>query len=137
MSNDNRITEVKSVQGEPGLRRRFFSFKATQIILLIFSTLEVLIALRIMLKLIGANPENLLVAMIYGFTSLFLIPFVGLIVSPTIDGMVLEISSMVAIVIYALAAVAFEKLIWVIFSRPRSKVVTVTDTTTSEHHTPL
>jgi hypothetical protein len=49
--------------------------------------------------------------------------------------MVLEISSMVAIVIYALAAVAFEKLIWVIFSRPRTPVATITETTTSEKNT--
>jgi hypothetical protein len=135
MVNDSRITEVKSIQKEPGLRRRFFSFKATQIILLMFSTLEVLIALRIMLKLIGSNPGNLLVAVIYSFTSPFLIPFAGLIKSPTINGMMLEISSMVAIVIYALAAVAFEKLIWVIFSRPRTPVTTITETTTSERNT--
>jgi hypothetical protein len=134
MSNNSQITEVKSVQWKAGLGQRFFKFKATQIILLSFSILEVLIALRIMLKLIGANPENPLVALIYGFTSLFLIPFIGLVNSPTIVGMELEISSMVAIVIYALAAVAFEKLIWVIFSRPRTPVVTDTETTTSENH---
>lgn len=135
MSNESEITEVKSVRREAGLSQRFFSFKATQIILLSFSVLEALIALRIILKLIGANPGNPLVALIYGVTSLFLIPFVGLVNSPTIDGMVLEISSMFAIVIYALIAVAFEKLIWLLSSRPRSPVTSITETTTSESHT--
>ena len=89
MSNDSRITVVRSVQREPGQGRRFFSFKATQIILLISGILEALIALRILLKLIGANPDSPLVALVYGFTSLFLIPFVGLIGSPTAGSMVL------------------------------------------------
>ena len=134
MSNDGGMAEVKSLQREPGQGRRFFSFKATQIILLISGILEALIALRILLKLIGANPDSPLVALVYGFTSLFLIPFVGLIGSPTAGSMVLEISSMVAIVVYALIAVGFEKLIWVIFSRPVS-MAGVTQTTTSEQHT--
>ena len=135
MSNDSRISEVKSIQREPGLGRRFFSFKATQIILLSFSILEAMIVLRIILKLIGANPDSPIVALIYGFTYLFLFPFTGLIGSPKTAGMVLEISSMFALVVYALTAVAFEKLIWVIFSRPRDSVAGVTETTTSEHHT--
>ena len=114
MSNESEITEVKSVRREAGQSQRFFSFKATQIILLSFSMLEALIALRVIPKLIRANPGNPLVALIYGITALFLIPFVSLVNSPTTDGMILETSSMFAIVIYALIAVAFEKLIWLL-----------------------
>jgi hypothetical protein len=73
--------------------------------------------------------------LIYGFTSFFLIPFVGLISSPKPGGILLEIYSLFAIFIYSLTAIALEKLIWVIFSRPRGPVVDVTETTTSEHHT--
>lgn len=89
-----------------------------------------------MFKLIGANPENLVVALIYGITSLFLFPFTGLIKSPTAEGMILETSSIVAIVIYALLAVAFRKLIWVISSRPRSPATDVTETTIDENILP-
>ena len=135
MSEDSRTTEVKSMQREPGLGRRFFSFKATQIILLSFSILEALITLRIILKLIGANPDSPIVALIYGFTYLFLFPFTGLIGSPTTGGMILEISSMFALVVYALTAVVFERLVWVIGSRPRDPQAGVIETTTSEHHT--
>jgi len=49
--------------------------------------------------------------------------------------MVLEISSMIAMVVYALIAWALERIIWVIFYRPRGPAVSVTETTTSEHHT--
>jgi uncharacterized protein YggT (Ycf19 family) len=134
MSNDTRITEVRSVK-ESGLGQRFISFKTTQIILLVFGILEAMIGLRIVLKLIGANPDSPIVALIYGITAPFLAPFLGLIGSPTMGNMVLEASSMFAITIYALIALALEKLIWVIFSRPRGPVVGVTETTTSEHHT--
>ena len=135
MSNDNRVSEVRTSQREPEREQRIFTFKASQLIWLLFGALEVLIALRIGLKLIGANPESPIVAMIYGFTSLFLVPFVGLIESPTVGSMVLEISSLFAIAVYALIAVALERLVWLIFYRPRGPVVGVTETTTSERHT--
>ena len=135
MSNDNRVSEVRTSQRETGQEQRVFTFKASQLIWLLFGILEALIVFRIGLKLIGANPESPIVAMIYGFTSLFLFPFVGLIGSPTTGGMVLEISSLFAIAVYALIAVAFERLVWVIFYRPRGSMVGVTETTTSEHHT--
>ena len=135
MSNDNRVSEVRTSLREPEREHRIFTFKASQWIWLLFGALEALIILRIGLKVIGANPESPIVAMIYGFTSLFLIPFVGLIESPTAGSMVLEISSLFAIAVYALAAVALERLVWLIFYRPRGPVVGVTETTTSEHHT--
>ena len=61
--------------------------------------LEALLALRIGLKLIGANADNPFAALIYGFTNLFLFPFVGLIGTPTAGGMALEISSVIAMVV--------------------------------------
>ena len=135
MSNENRVSEVRTSEREPEREQRIFTFKASQLIWLLFGTLEVLIALRIGLKLIGANADSPIVAMIYGFTSLFLLPFAGLIASPTVGGMVLEISSLFAITVYALVAVGVERLVWLIFYRPRGPVVAVTETTTSEHHT--
>jgi hypothetical protein len=135
MSNDNRVSEVRTSQREPEREQRIFTFKATQLIWLLFGALEALIALRIGLMLIGANPDNPIVALIYGFTSLFLFPFTGLIGSPTVGNMVLELSSLFAMLIYALIAWAIERTIWLIFYRPRGPVVAVTETTTSEHHT--
>jgi len=135
MSNDSRITEVTSSQREPEREQRIFTFKATQLIWLLFGILEALIALRIGLMLIGANPGSPIVALIYGFTSLFLFPFTGLIGSPTVGNIVLELSSLFAMLIYALIAWALERIVWLLFYRPRGPVVGVTETTTSEHHT--
>ena len=134
MTNENRVSEVRTSQKEPEREQRIFTFKATQLIWLLFGILIALIALRIGLMLIGANPASPIVALIYGFTGLFLFPFTGLINSPTSGNMVLELSSVFAMLIYGLIAWAIVKIVWLIFYRPRGPVVAVTETTTSEHH---
>ena len=135
MSNENRVSQVRTSQREPGREQRIFSFKVTQLIWLLLGILEALIALRIGLKLIGANPDSPIVALIYGFTYLFLFPFEGLVASPTAgSSMVLELSSMFAMLIYGLIAWAVERAVWLIFYRPRGSVVGVTETTTNEQH---
>jgi hypothetical protein len=134
MSNESRVSQVTSSQQEPERERRILSFKATQLIWLLLGILEALIVLRIGLKLIGANPDSPIVALIYGLTSLFLFPFTGLVSSPTYGNMVLELSSMFAMLIYALIAWAVERIVWLIFYRPSRPMVGTTETTTSEHH---
>jgi hypothetical protein len=135
MSNENRVSETRTSQSEPEREQRIFSFKVTQLVWLMFGILEALIALRIGLKLIGANPESPIVALIYGFTYLFLFPFEGLVASPTMGSMVLELSSMFAMLIYGLIAWAVERAVWLVLYRPRGPVVAVTETSTSESHT--
>lgn len=137
MSNQ-RMTEVTSTQREPEREQRIFTFKATQLVWLLLGVLEALIALRIGLLLIGANPDSPIVALIYGITSLFLFPFTALVGSPSAGGMVLELSSLFAMLIYALIAWGIERIIWLIFYRPSGPVVGTTQTTTtSEDHRTL
>jgi hypothetical protein len=133
--SDSRISEVQTTQKEPERERQIFTFKATQIVWLFLGILEALLALRFVLKLIGANPDSPFAVFIYGFTNLFLFPFAGLTGTPAAGGMVLEISTMIAMVVYALIAWALERIIWVIFYRPRGPVVGVTQTTTTDQHT--
>jgi hypothetical protein len=128
------MTEVKSIQQEPEREQRIFTFKVTQLIWLFLGILEALIVLRIGLKLIGANPASPIVALIYGFTYLFLFPFEGMVVTPSAGSMVLELSSLFAMLIYALIAWAVERTVWLLFYRPRGPVVGTTQTTTSERH---
>ena len=135
MSSENSVSEVRTTHREPELENRIFSFKATQWIWLLFGILEAMIVLRIVLKLVGANPDSLIVTLIYGFTHLFLFPFQGLVASPTSGNIVLELSSMFAILIYGLIAWVVERSVWLIFYRPRGSVVAVTETSTSESHT--
>src|SRR4030043_632870 len=107
--SEHRVSEVRTTQKEPERERRIFTFKATQLVWLLFGILEVLIALRIGLKLIGANPDSPIVVLIYGFTYLFLFPFEGMTATPSAGGMVLELSSFFAMLIYGLIGWADRK----------------------------
>jgi len=132
---ETRVSEVRTTQREPERERRILSFKATQLVWLLFGALVALIALRIGLKLIDANPESPIAVLLYAVTDLFLFPFAGLVGSPAAGGMVLELSSFIAMVVYALIAWALAKTIWLIFYRPRGPVVAVTQTTSSDQYT--
>jgi hypothetical protein len=48
--------------------------------------------------------------------------------------MVLEVSSFIAMVVYALVGWGLAKLVEVLFYRPRGTVVAVTESTSSEQH---
>lgn len=136
MSTENKVTKVRSVYKEPDREFRIFTLKATELVWLFFGILEALIALRILLKLIGANPASPIAAFIYAVTDLFLFPFAGLIGAPAAGGMVLELSSFLAMLIYALIGWAIARLIWVLFYRPRGgEFEEVTQTVRSEDHT--
>jgi uncharacterized protein YggT (Ycf19 family) len=128
----NTVSEVQTTQKEPDRERRIFTFKATQLIWLFLGVLEGLLALRFVLKLIAANPESPIANFIYAITNLFLLPFTGLTATPSAGGMVLELSTMIAMVVYGLIAWAIERIVWVIFYRPRGPV---TQTTTTDQHT--
>ena len=128
----NTVSEVQTTQKEPERERRIFTFKATQVVWLLLSIFEALLALRFVLKLIGANPASPFAVVLYGFTGLFLYPFAGLIGTPAAGGMVMEISTLIAMLVYGLIAWAVERIIFVIFYRPRGPV---TQTTTTDQHT--
>lgn len=63
--------------------------------------LEILIGFRVFLKLIAANPQGGFAAFVYAITTPFLAPFTGLTSTPSVNGSILEISSIIAMVVYA------------------------------------
>ena len=127
------VREVRTTEREPERERRIFTFKATELIWLFLGVLEALLALRILLKLMAANPSSTFAAWLYSVTDIFLFPFVGLIGTPAVGNMVLELSSFIAMLVYGLAGWAVERLVWVVFYRPRGPSVGITQTTTRDH----
>ncbi len=115
-----------TVVDEVGATRRAYLSKAIQMIWLLAGILETLIGLRFMLKLIAANPGNPFARFVYGLTDLFLWPFAGLTVTPAADnGMVLEISSLIAMIVYAVVAWAVVRLLYLVFNPAARRSVTV------------
>jgi hypothetical protein len=111
--------EVAMTQREEDREQRLFTFKTTQLIWLAFGLVEVLIVMRIILKLIGANATNLFAAFIYDVSYIFLFPFEGLVGTPTTGSAVLELSSIIAMFVYILLAWGIERIVRIFFYRPR------------------
>ena len=103
------------------LRRRQRLVKWSQIIGLIFFVLEVVIAFRVGLKLIAANPASPFANFIYRMTELFLAPFAGLTVSPTAEGAVLEIPALIGMAAYAVLYWLILRFMWVIFDPAKAR----------------
>jgi uncharacterized membrane protein len=100
-------------------------YKISQFIWLIFGGIDALIGIRVILMLIGANPANTFTAFIYQLSELFLWPFRNIVANPAFQNMVLEITSIIAMIVYPLIGWAIVKLIWVLFYRaPTSQVTT-------------
>jgi hypothetical protein len=118
------VERRQEVVRDLGFERRQTLSQVSQFIWLLFGALEVLIVLRVFLKLIAANPANPFARLIYGITDLFLWPFFGLTITPSMEGMVLEIPSLIALVIYALIGWAMVRLVWLLFDRPSRTSVT-------------
>jgi hypothetical protein len=127
--------EVRTTEHEQGREQRLATFKATQLIWLVLGLLEAAIALRVVFKLIGVNAANAFASLVYSVTSLFVAPFASLTGAPAAGGMVLEISSIIAMLVYLLIAWGLERIVYVLFYRPRGPMI-VSQTSVSDH-TPL
>jgi len=118
----DNVERVESVTTDPYATRRGTGLKARQAIYLIFGIIEGLIAIRFVLRLLGANPEVSFAALIYDITAPLLAPFFGLFGTPQYNGSVLEIHAIVAIIVYALLAWALAKLAWLLLGETRRGV---------------
>jgi uncharacterized protein YggT (Ycf19 family) len=98
--------------------RRVFTFKITQLVWLLFGALEGCISIRVLLKLLGANPDNPFAAFMYALTDVFLWPFRNLTATPSAGGFVLELSAFVALLFYALLAWGIVRLLWIVLYQP-------------------
>jgi hypothetical protein len=109
-----------------GAERQTIVAKFVQFIWLATGILEFLILLRILLKLIAANPNSAFTQLVYGFSDLFLWPFNALITSPSAgNGMVLELSSFIALLVYAVVAWGVVQLIRIFAAPTKSRSVSV------------
>jgi uncharacterized membrane protein len=109
---------------DAGLERRQTLNRVSQLIWLIFGVIIGMIAIRVVLRLIVANPANTFADVIYSITDFFLWPFFGLTSTPTTrEGIALEISSLIAIGVYALVAWVIVLLVRTLFSKSAARHV--------------
>src|SRR5205823_2832689 len=103
---------------------RLTAARGMQLVYLIFGLIEALIAIRFVLKALGASTEASFARFIYGVTAPLVAPFIGLFGNPASQGSVLEVHSIVALIVYALLAWLIGRLTWILIGESRSAVKT-------------
>lgn len=128
--------EVRTTAHEQGSEGRVTTFKVTQLIWLLLGLLEGVLALRFIFKLIGVNAANSFASLLYKVTDFFVAPFASLTGAPAAGSMVLEISTLIAMIIYALIGWVLIRIVYVLFYRPRGPLSTK-QTVVAEHTPPI
>ncbi len=94
--------------------------RIVNIVYFLFGVLGLLLAVRVVLHLIGANADNGFANFIYGLSEPFVALFASLLKNPVLSTTaVLEVTTLIAMLVYAIAAWIIGRLIWLMLSRPR------------------
>lgn len=86
-------------------------YRGTQIVWYILGVIEVLLAFRFVLKLLGANPEAGFASFIYAVTYIFTAPFLTVFRVTQVAGSILEWTTLLAALVYPLMAFGIVKLL--------------------------
>lgn len=104
--------------------RRMGIYQFNRILWSILAFLEILLIFRFVLRLIAANPDSGFAMLIYGITGLFVAPFNGLVGTPTSGGTALEVTTLIAMAVYALMFWGFAYVMRMIAERPSARSFT-------------
>lgn len=85
-------------------------FRAYQLIWYVLGVIEVLLAFRIILKMLGANPVSPFVHLIYTLSNPLALPFRGIFQTAVVEGSVFEWSTIIAGLVYAIVAYGLVQL---------------------------
>ena|SRR3989338_8247560 len=85
-------------------------FRGTQVVWYILGILEVLLAFRFFLKLLGANPNAGFTDFVYTVSHFFVAPFLNVFKVTAVEGAVFEWTSLLAMLVYWIVAWGIIKL---------------------------
>jgi len=105
--NDGAVVHRKLIDNDVISRRN----KTAAIIYYILDVIEIILALRLVFRLLGANPNSGIVNFLYTISAPFVAPFVGIFHQPVSGTSVLEWSTVIAMIIYALVAYLIVQLV--------------------------
>ncbi|CAN5422818.1 hypothetical protein BH10PAT4_BH10PAT4_0610 [soil metagenome] len=110
---DNNEETPNEVKASPTTRKGVF--QANYLVYYILGVVESLLILRLIFKLLGANPGSGFVSFIYSVSGFFLAPFTSIFPVATGEGVVttsvLEPAVIVALIVYALIAWGISALV--------------------------
>jgi YggT family protein len=123
------VDEAQATAYDPYANRRRSSYRLVQGIWLLFGIVEGILAIRFILKLLGANESAGFASFIYSASAPFVAPFDNLFANPGSGGSILELTTLVALIVYMLIAWLVARVIWLLAGESRSATRTVTSAT--------
>ncbi|HVB61386.1 MAG TPA: hypothetical protein VNE61_09365 [Ktedonobacteraceae bacterium] len=123
----NRVEQHTEVAEDTNLQRANIRYWITRVIYFILGVLEVIMLLRFIFKLLSANAGNGFVAFLYNLSYVFVAPFNSMFTNPSEGKIVFEITTLIAMLVYALVAwglVALGRLIFAPNYSGRQRVTT-------------
>jgi hypothetical protein len=109
---------------DPYAGRRANSARVVQAIYLVFGLIEGLLLIRFFLRALGANPDAGFAQAVYAITAVLAAPFTGLFGTPQIaSGAALELSTLIALIVYAGIGWLVARAAWLMFGESRSSSV--------------
>jgi hypothetical protein len=109
---------------DPYAARRANSARVVQGIYLLFGLIEGLLLIRFLLRALAANADAGFAQAVYAITGVLVGPFNGLFATPQIaTGAALEVSTLIALIVYAGVGWVLARAAWLIFGESRSSSV--------------
>jgi len=94
--------------------------RIVNIVYYLFGALELLLMVRVILHLVGVNADNGFANLIYVLSAPFVALFASLLQNPALSTTsVLEVTTLIAMIAYAILAWLVGRVIWLALSRPR------------------
>ncbi len=130
----NRVESEAQVFEDNNQSRANIRYWITTVTYFVLGVLEVILLLRFVFRLLGANEGNGFVMFLYGLSHVFVAPFNGIFNDQTIGNVsVFEVSTLVAMLLYALIAWGIVSLGRVIFAPNLTGRQSVTTTRRSRY----
>ena len=121
--NETRPDQRRAVRDEERANTAAYGVaKAMDYLRWVLAVVEVILLLRFLLKLIGADPFNPFASFLYNLSGVFDAPFVGIVRDPSFGTHVFEWTTLIAMAVYGLGFWIIYLLLRTTISRPQEPV---------------
>jgi uncharacterized protein YggT (Ycf19 family) len=118
--------EVEGAEGhnrEEALTIKFAIGKLNDYLQWFLTVLETILLIRFLLKMFGATPTNPFANFVFSLTDILLVPFNGIVPSPSLHpNQAFEISTLIAVAVYFLIFYALKRFLRILISSPEEPV---------------
>lgn len=107
---EDSVTPLENRTPQQAYTTKKVIFRTYQVIWYILGLIEVLLAFRLVLRLLGANANSGFVSFVYAISGPFALPFRGVVGASQFGSSVMEWSTIIAMIVYLIIAYGLVKL---------------------------